>query len=77
MVLNNQVIILLVWVLSSAISFPAIAWWRLTASGDYHDGDFGDDYVGDGDFGDDYDDDGDFVAAVDDEYAGDGDERHG
>jgi len=30
---DHQLIILIVWVLSSAISLPAIAWWRLTASG--------------------------------------------
>ena len=48
-------IILLVWVLSAAISFPAIAWWRLTASGDDDDADDNDDNVGDSD--DDHDDD--------------------
>ncbi len=28
-----NLLILLVWVCSSAISFPAIAWWRATATG--------------------------------------------
>ena len=32
-VLRASLLILLVWVCSSAISFPAIAWWRATASG--------------------------------------------